>query len=137
MILIRIPFYWGRTDVLSTLLYKAGQGTSSHTLRMSLLYAVIISEKTCRDNNRTPGGNRTMPFLSSEQLQLLISRHRMCCVSLESQNSKMHSDSLVPHPFPQKCLSLWENLSCIFSVHSDRLLLTQVSRHHFLSLAQP
>lgn len=137
MILIRIPFYWGRTDVLGTLLYKAGRGTSSHVLRMCLLCAVIISEKGAETITEPLVETKQCHFFHLSNCNCLFQGIE-CVVLVLSHKILKCTQILLFLTLCSKSVCLYgKHLFCIFSVHSDLLLLTQVSCHHFLSLAQP
>ena len=79
---------------------NAGRAISGHVLRMYLLCRFIISGKGVQTPAEPQVEMRTMPFLSSDQLQFLVSRHGIHHVNLESQNFKMHSGPLAPLPWP-------------------------------------
>ena len=76
--------------------WNAGWGISGSVLRMYLLWVFIISGESARPQVEMG----TMPFFSSDQRQFLVSRHGLQHIYLKSQNFKMHSDLLVPLPWP-------------------------------------
>lgn len=83
--------------VLSPLLLK---GCMGHDPRMCLLYGFITSGKGVETPADLQVETGTMPFLSSDQLQFLVSRHGIHHVNPESQNFKVPLDPLVLLPWP-------------------------------------